>query len=115
MTTLLGFIQLLLVLVPLEKPPHLAATKEQKKISAPAAETNQSPGHPLTHHAILPFRIGLLASLTTPNNNKAVAAIPSDLHNILFIACTAGIRAISNKPFRPRDLYILYCRLKSDC
>jgi hypothetical protein len=115
MTTLLGFIQLLLVFLPFGKQPHKTVFTEDKKVSTHAHEINKPIAIPSPLHSIPPFSNGLQASTTTTHNNKGIPSSPLARKKILFFNYTVGERLISNKPFHPCDLNILYCRLKSDC
>jgi len=115
MSSLLGYIQLLLVFVPFGKQTHQTVFTEDKKVSTHDPEINKSIAIPSPLHAIPPFSNGLQASTTTTHNNKGIPPSLLARKKILFFNYTVGERLISNKPFHPCDLYILYCRLKSDC
>lgn len=115
MSSLLGFIQLLLVLVPVGKKQQRAVITEQHKINTHSAVIIEAEEGSSSTNAILPQPFIQAASPGTSHDDKGIAAAPFSVLTILFIDLFASGQSFSNKPFRSCALYILYCQLKSDC
>lgn len=115
MSSLLGFIQLLLVLVPVGKKQHKAVISEQQIIIPHTAVIIEVGEVATSNNSILPSPVGAAASPATSHDDKGVPASPFSLLAISCIDHSASGQSFSNKPFRNCALYILYCQLKSDC
>lgn len=115
MSSLLGFIQLLLVLVPVGKKQQRAVITEQHKITTHSPIIVEVSEGSSSNHAILPQPFGPAASPGTSQDDKGIPATPHSLSTIFFSDQIVWGRSLSNKPFRSCALYILYCQLKSDC
>ena len=115
MSSLLGFIQLLLVLVPVGKKQHKAVITKQHKITTHSAVIIEAEEGSTSTNTILPQPFRQAASPGTSHDDKGIPAAPFSILTILFIDFFASGQSFSNKPFRSCALYILYCQLKSDC
>lgn len=115
MSSLLGFIQLLLVLVPVGKKQHKAVISEQQKIITLAAVLVEEGGGSTPNQLILPQPSCPAASPATSHDDKGIPAAPISLLAILFTDHSVSGQSFSNKPYRSCALYILYCQLKADC
>lgn len=115
MSSLLGFIQLLLVLVPIGKKQHKAVITEQHEITNHSAVIIEAEEGSTSTNAILPQPFIQAASPGSSHDDKGLPAAPFSVLTILFIDLSASGQSFSNKPFRSCALYIMYCQLKSDC
>lgn len=113
MASLPGFIQLLLVLVPVGNKKQSALLKEAPKpgIAAVAIEAGNSMAPPVW----LPVAVLPKNSAAVTQDDKGLPAVPFTLLGTLLDNYTASGQTLSNKPLRSCPLYILYCQLKSDC
>lgn len=115
MSSLLGFIQLLLVLVPIGKKQHKSVITEQQQITTHTAVIVEVGDGSTSNRILLPLPVAPSSSLATSQDDKGIPATPFTLLDFLFTDQSASGQLLSNKPFRKCALYILYCQLKSDC
>lgn len=115
MSSLLGFIQLLLVLVPVGKKQQRAVIVEQKKFSIHTPAIVEAAEASTSNHTLIPLPNCPEGSPATTQDDKGIPATPHSLSTIFFSDQTSWGRSLSSKPFRSCALYILYCQLKSDC
>ncbi|MFN9804690.1 MAG: hypothetical protein ACK54Y_12790 [Bacteroidota bacterium] len=113
MSSFLGFIQLLLVLVPTSTKKHAPAltNKEQPVISRTVLINDTQE----TDRNWLPTPPLPAKSVAATNDDKFLPVFPQTTHTNEYVNTGEGKQFLTSKPFCTVKLFILFCRLKTDC
>lgn len=113
MSSLLGFIQFLLVLVPTGNKKQKLICKEESRAATVTLSIDVK--IPATHQIILPAAVLQAAPAAVTQDDKGLPACLFSFLDKRFLKAENSHQELSCKPYRFSKLYILFCRLKSDC
>jgi hypothetical protein len=113
MSSLLGFIQLLLVLVPTGNKKQKPICREESRAAIVTLSIDVKT--PATHQVFLPAAILQAAPAAVTQDDKGLPACLFSFLEKRFLKAGNSQQELSCKPCRFSKLYILFCRLKSDC
>jgi hypothetical protein len=113
MSSFLGFIQLLLVLVPTgTKKPVPALTKKEQPAVIQTVRIQEAHKTDLNW---LPLPKLPAKSVAATNDDKFLPVFPPTTQTKAYVTSVGNKQFLTSKPFRTVKLFILFCRLKTDC